>query len=412
MINLAAQWMRAGVAGCLILAAGGACGASSLTNAPSFVLGTNPISAAILTNLDLHGSISNWLSPADLKMPSWIWGGTLRSGFGYKDNVTMSSGNPRGSPFWSVAADGMAYHLPTADGWQFYGMASFENVGYLDQSIGVANEQMGMVVGLISKELGHDWKTGLGVNYIYQDQVVDLSVTQTNAAGTTNNSEVLGNNVSARWFVRKDLKPWWAEAEVSLARQWLVAPLDGYYQTGPKLTLGRTYGHGSDVTLAYSWYYVDFDHREQITAEGYSDPGTRLRFYPQTVELAWHHIWDQKAHWHTLAKAGFDLNEDNGSGYFDFTQYRLSEQIKYHAPTWEAWVQFRAGHFDFPIQPVSVDDPTRRYKTVFSLSLRAEKNLSKAFKVFVNYSLDHSLANVSYDRYQTSATSAGVEYHF
>ena len=372
---------------------------------------TNSPLPAASTNLDLLGPVTNWLAPKDWKMPSWIWGGTVRAGFGYKDNVTLSSVHPRGSAFWSAAADGVIYRLPT-HGWQFYGMASFENVGYLDKSVGVANEQIGLVVGQVSKELGHGWKTGLGVNYIYQDQVVDLSVTQTNTAGTNNNSEVLGHNTAARWFVRKDLKPWWAEVEASLSRQWLVAPLDSYYQTGPKLTMGRSYGHGSDVTLAYSWYYVEFDHREQITAVGYTDPGTHLRFNPQTVELSSHHVWDAKAHWHTITKIGLDLNQDNGSGYFDFTQYRLSEQIKYHAQTWEAWVQFRIGHYDFPVQPVSVDDPTHRYKTGVSLSLRAEKSLSKAFKVFLNYSLDHSLGNVSYDRYQTSSTSAGVEYHF
>ena len=397
MSNPSASWMSAGVAGILALA-GGAFGAT-FTNSPLPVAGTN---------LDLLGSVTNWLSPADLKMPAWIWGGSLRSGFGYKDNVTLSSGNPRGSAFWTVAADGMVYLLPT-HGWQFYGMASFENAGYLDKSIGVANEQVGLLVAQVSKELGHDWKTGLGMNYTYQDQVVDMSITETNQ---TSNSEVLGNNVSGRWFVRKDLKPWWVEAEASLTRQWLAAPLDNYYQAGPKLTLGRSFGHGSDVTLVYSWYYVAFDHREQITAEGYSDPGTRLRMSPQSVELSWHQVWDQKAHWHTVTKPGFDLNQDNGSGYFDFTQFRLSEQIKYHAPTWEAWVQFRVGHYAFPVQPVSLDDPTRRYKTGFSLSLHAEKSLSKAFKVFLNYSLDHSLANVSYDRYQTSSTSAGVEYHF
>ena len=113
-----------------------------------------------------------------------------------------------------------------------------------------------------------------------------------------------------------------------------------------------------------------------------------------------------------MTKAGVGLNEDNGSGYFDFLQYRLTEQIKYHAQTWEVSVQLQLGRYDFSVQPVSLEDPTRREKTMVSASFRAEKNLGKSFKVYFNYAYDHSLSNVSYDRYQTSLTSAGVEYHF
>lgn len=345
----------------------------------------------------------------NLKIPLWYESASVRSGFGYKDNVLLSqSGNARGSAFWTAGGDLMAYRLPSA-GWQFNCLGSFDHVGYLDRSVGVGAEQVGMAMAQAIGNLGRDWKLGMGVNYFYQNQVFDLSVTETNQAAI---SQVLGHNLTGRWFARKDFKPYWLEAEMSLTRQWLAAPLDGFWQLGPRLTAGRTLRPGSDLTFTYQWSWVELDHRELVTADGYLQPGTRLRFQPQSAELAWHQVWDAKARWHTYTKAGYDVNEDNGSGYFNFHQYRLAEQFKYRARTWELSAQLRFGTYDFPIQPVSATDPSKRDKRIWGASVRAEKSLGKSIKLFATYAYDRSISNVGYDQYHVSTTSVGAECHF
>lgn len=346
--------------------------------------------------------------PDEFKIPLWYENGSVHAGLGYKDNVLLSSSTSRGSGFWSAGADMMVYRLPSG-GWQFHGLASFDNIGYLDKSIGVGNEQSGVGMAQVTKSLGHDWKMGLGGNYLYQNQVFDASVTETNQY---TNTQVLGHNLTGRWFVRKDFKPYWIEAEASVSRQWLATPLDSFWQTGPRLTLGRSYGHGSDVALTYQWSHLAFDTREQFTAEGDPETDTHLRFHGQVVEAAWHHVWDKEKHWHTVTKLGLDINQDTGSGYFDFMQYRLMEQIKYRGKTWEVSAYFRAGYYDFSVQTVSATDLALRRKTMLSAGLRGEKNLSKSFKVYASCTYDDSLSNVSYDRYQSRLVSGGVEYHF
>ena len=223
-----------------------------------------------------------------------------------------------------------------------------------------------------SKDLGEGWKMGLGANYMFEHQVLDVSVTQTNQY---TNTEVLGNSVVGRWFVRKDIKPYWVDAELSLMRQWLAAPLDSFLQSGPRLTIGRLLNHGSDLTLSYQWLWVGFDTREQVTAAGYAEPGTSLRFQNQLVEMVWHQALDEKSHWHSMTRSGLGLNQDNGSGYFDFWQYRLAEQVKYKARTWEISAVGRVDYYDFTVQTVSATDLALRQKTVFSASLRVEKQL-------------------------------------
>ena len=348
------------------------------------------------------------LSLDEFKIPLWYEDVNLRGGFGYKDNVLLSSVNPQGSAFWTAGGDVLVYRLPSG-GWQFSGFASFDNVGYFERSTGVNNEQAAIAMAQASKDLGKGWRMGLGANYTLQHQVFDASVTETNQY---TNTEVLGNSVVGRWFVRKDIKPYWVDAEFSLMRQWLAAPLDSFLQTGPRLTMGRSLSHGSDLTLSYQWLWLGFDTREQVSAAGVAEPGTSLRFQSQLVELTWHQVWDEKSHWHSMTRLGLNLNQDNGSGYFDFWQYLLAEQLKYKAKTWEISAVGRVDYYDFAVQTVSATDLALRQKTVFSASLRADKHLGKSWKVFATYAYDRSLSNLTSDRYQANTTSVGVEYRF
>jgi hypothetical protein len=347
-----------------------------------------------------------WLD--DFKVPLWYEDVSVRGSFGYKDNVVLRSSHPLGSAFWAGGADLLVYRLPTS-GWRFNAFASFDHVGYLNKSTGVSDEEIAMAMAQLTKDLDQGWKTGLGVNYMFQHQVFDVSVTQTNQF---TNGEVLGHNAGGRWFVRKDFKPYWIEAEANGGRQWLAAPLDSLWQAGPRLTLGRAYSGGSELSLSYLWAYVAFDTREQVTAAGYTVPNTHLRFQAQSVELAWHQVWDAQRRWHTVTKAGLDLNQDNGSGYFDFWQYRLAEQVKYRAKSWEISAQVRVGWYDFTVQPISPTVAALRQKTLIGAVVRVEKSLGKAFKVFASYAFDRSLSNVTTDRYEGNAFSAGAEYRF
>jgi hypothetical protein len=197
-----------------------------------------------------------------------------------------------------------------------------------------------------------------------------------------------------------------------LGRQLFKAPLDNIWQTGPRLTLGRSFGHGSDVTLSYQWYYVAFDTRETVTAQGFARPGTSLRFEPQSLDLSLHHVWDEARYWHSVTRLGLEWNDDNGAGYFDYTQYRVAQQIKFAVSTWELSAQFRYSFYDYSVQTVSATDLALRQKTGITASARVEKSLGKQWKVFASYAYDQSLSNVGVENYTAGTTSVGAEWHF
>lgn len=344
----------------------------------------------------------------DFKIPLWEKSFNLRAGFGYKDNVLLSGTQPQGSGFWAAGGDVMLFRLPTR-GWWFHLLVSADNTGYFERSTGVDNEQVVVGAVQVAKDLGRQWRTGIGVNYLFQNQVFDVTATETNRAEI---GEVVGHNLTGRWFVRKKVQRWWAEAEVNLTRQLYEAPLDDFWQTGPHLAVGRDYGHGSDVTLSYRWDHLLFDTRETVDAQGYADPGTDLRFQAHTIDLIWRHVWDKNRRWQTTAKAGLETNEDNGSGYFDFWLYRAALQAKFLTRSWELSAQARLGWYDYPVQPVSPTDPELREKTLLSAGIRGQTALSKRWKVYAQYSRDQSLSNLAFDDYSANTVSAGVDVRF
>ncbi|HWI55728.1 MAG TPA: hypothetical protein VNZ22_00775 [Bacillota bacterium] len=342
----------------------------------------------------------------DLKIPVWYKTVDLRGSFGYKDNVLLSPTAPKASPFWDSGLDFILYRLPT-HGWQFNLFLTGDDVRYFN-AVGVENEQSLIVAAQLAKDWGNHWKSTLGTLYSYQNQVIDTSTTETTNAVT----QVLGHGIGGRAMVHRDFEKNWAEVELALTRQYYARPLDDLWQEGPRFILGHGYGHGSDVTLSYQIMQVQYDTRPQIDLNGAPIPHTGLAFTPQTLEVALQHNWDAKQHWRTVTRLGLEVNQDNGPGFFDYNFYRASQKLGYRAKTWAADGQVRVGYYDFPLQPVSGTDASKRYKTLWSVSLHGEKNLTKSLKLFANFVHDESLSNLGGDNYQANTVSGGVDWQF
>jgi hypothetical protein len=321
---------------------------------------------------------------------------------GYKDNVTLSSTDPQGSAFWLSGIEAIAFRLPSG-GWQFNALLDATDVRYFD-SPSVDSEQQVVAVAEVTRDLGRDWKSALGMNYLYQNQVFDLSTTYTNSTAI---GQIVGHTLTPRWKVRKEWRPFWAEAEFIGTRQILESPLDSYWQLGPRLAVGRSLGPRSEISLAYQCSWLDYDSREQLDAAGQSITNTSLALQTHLVEIAWTQSWDNKRRWQTTTRAGFEANHDNGSGFFDYRHYRLAQELRYRTDKWEAKARARVSYYDYLTQPVSADDPSKRHRTLVALSLLAERKLARHLKIFAGCTWERSLSNVSFDDYQASVVTGG-----
>ncbi len=340
----------------------------------------------------------------ELKIPLWNETFDVRGSFGYKDNVLLSETNLLGSPFLAVGGDMVVFRLPTT-GWLLNILASADYTRYFHG--GSVDGEDALAAAQLTRDYGNQWSSGFGVNYMFQHQVLDLNSLATNGVG-----EVVGHTFSLRWFERKDLHRGWIEIDLGGTRQLLAAPLDGFAQFGPKLVVGRRFGTSSDLTLTCQYNHLLFDTREQVNRQGALLAGTLLGFDTQSVEAAWHHVWDEKKHWQTSLAAGFEVNQDNGSGYFDYQLFRVSPKIDYHAGAWNFSVQGRFGYYEYPVETVSPSSSSLLSRWYASPALHAERKLSKSLKVFADFVYDGSFANEEGLSYRSTTLSVGLDWRF
>jgi hypothetical protein len=347
------------------------------------------------------------LAEADWEIPLWDYSVDLQGGFGYKDNVLLSHSDVQGSAFWMSGFETMIFRLPTR-GWQFYFYAEASDVRYFDFPE-VGDEQVALAAAQLSKDLGPGWKTTLGLNYLYQNQVYDLSATYTNDSSV---GQILGHTFRPRWGLQKKLGAFWFDCELDATRQWLEEPLDDYWQYGPRAVVGYGWGNGSELALAYQWSRLDYDQREQVDRTGAAMPDTALSLNIQFTELSLTHVWDEPGRWRTITALGYERTSDNGSGFFDYHDFHFAEQVRYRDRNWEIAARARLSYYGYDNQTVSATDPTLRSRTLVRLTLGVERHLVKHLKAYASYSWDRSFSELEFDDYQASVLLGGLTYTF
>ncbi len=347
------------------------------------------------------------IAAESFKIPLWDYSTALRGSLGYKDNVLLSHTNAQGSAFWMSGAELMIIRLPT-HGWQFAFFAEATDARYFDAPT-VNNEQMALAVAQLSKDFGGGWKSTLGFNYLFQNQVFDNATTYTNQGSV---GLILGHTVTPRWSARKSWDALFAEAEVSGTRQWLDAPLDSYWQFGPRAAVGWTWGRGSELALAYQFGRLNYDSREQLNATGGVVTNSALSLNSHVIELSLTANGGAHKEWQSSTAAGFEMSADNGSGFFDYNIYRLAQRVRYRNARWEITMQARAAYYDYATQTVSPTDASRRSKVLLSLGLRAERKLTKHLSAHASYSWERSISNLDFDDYAAGIVMGGLALNF
>lgn len=337
----------------------------------------------------------------------WDQSVNVRAGAGYKDNVLFGASNPEGSGFETVGLDVMLLRLSTS-GTSFNCFLSGDDTRYF-QARDVDKEQSFITQAELKTDFGVDWKGAFAVQYFYQNQVLDASVTDTNRSTV----KARGHNLSAHPSLRRQLAAnYWLALELAVQRQWFAAPLENYWQGGPKLTLGRDLARQSSLALSYSLNRRAYDDFEEVALDRTPIPGTSVAFWVHEAELAWHQHWDEQRHWRSSTRLIYGRNEDNGAGFFNYQNYRLVQQLRYQCKPWQLEGRVAISRYNFDRQTVSDADLSKRRKTGVTFSVRGERQILKSVKVFADYEYERSLSNLGFDNYQVNQVTAGVDWEF
>jgi hypothetical protein len=339
--------------------------------------------------------------------PLWDHSLNVRTGFGWRDNVLLSHRHQRSSAFLSAGLEGTAFRL-AEDGTQLSFLLTADDNRYLSVPQ-VDDELLVLSQALLRKPFASEWQATASMEYFYQDQVLDVSATEVNLRTI----DVKGHNVQFTPALRRNMAgAGWLEISTPVARRIFREPLDSYWEGGPKMTFGHPYGRKSEWTIGYSFVERPYDTRPETTATGRPVPSTSLDFRQHKLEAASWHFWDEARHWRTVTKLSYRLNEDNGSGYFDYGRAQLSEQLRFRTKAWELLAEARFAHYLFDQQIVSATDRSKRQLAEFIWHLRAERQFTKWLRGYLDFEQERSLSNQPVERYTVNTISGGVVWQF
>jgi len=338
-------------------------------------------------------------------LPKWINDFSLRTGAGYRDNVGLSARSAQDSAFVATGLEIMLLRLPE-NGTQFNFFASAEDLRFLSSSV-VNQEQTAFAQALLKTDCGSGWQVSLGAEYVYQNQIVDVSFTE---PGLTT-LPVEGHGAVFRQGLRRDFATgFWVSLEPSAKRQFFREPLDDYWEYGPRMTLGKSYGRKSELSLSYEISQRDYDHDPLRAADGSAIADTRRKAIQQEARLMWKQSWDPKGRWRTTTRLIAKQSEDTGSGYFDYTKLQAGEQILFHSKDWDISADAKVARYDYPIQTAT--DFRKRRSTEIAFDFRCERRIASFLKIFAEYDRERVLSNLAFEQYVVNTVKGGLNWVF
>jgi hypothetical protein len=356
--------------------------------------------AGIMSVAPLSGAAATNRSPVA------VWDVSVRTevGAGYKHNVLLTSVAPESSAFVSVAADASFIRL-SETGSELTMFFLGQDMQFADVP-SVDGERFASGMIQFARPLGLGNKLGIELSSLYQNQVMDVSESETNLARML--VEGIEISLTPKWYhtlgAGREVR-----CEVFGGPQIYAGDLDSYWQTGAKLALAQTYGNRSELSFSSQFAHWLYDDREQTDAKGADIPGTTMAYWRPEVSGQWRHNWDAQRRWTTTTKLGWLWNMDNGSGYWNYDRLTLGQKVRWRPGSWEITAGARLGWYFYSLQTVGEQRRERLYTT---LDLRVERRLGKRWFVYANAEADWNWSNEPLDTYSDWTAGAGMGAEF
>jgi hypothetical protein len=350
---------------------------------------------------------------------------SLRAGLGYKDNVLLSPAQKHGSAFFTSGLDLLVLRLPL-DGLGINFAITGDDIRYWHRVRDVDSEDSLLATARLEKDLGSHWQAALEGKYLYMDEVATELVETGGVHTVVALGHTLGANPSLKRFLTTN---WWAQFEAPFDYEWWDEPLDALWKAGAQGSIGYNYGFGSQVELTLGFTYLAHQQWHARYIFGIEIPDKKLQLWRPSAEVKWEHIWDARKRWRSTSRLGFQYNQDNGEGFFDYFRYQLGEDLRFNVKDWEAKASLALSYFtfrnqtinpiaelppqDFPPGPVPAPEPNPRLNLVtLNVTIRAERRVYKTWRLFGQYEHERGLSNQPESRYSANVVSGGISYEF
>jgi len=366
------------------------------------LLGLSGIAARAVTDDDVSALLAE-----SLLSPEWETIFTGEIGNGYKDNVFLAHDDPQGAAFVSARAELLVLHFAPF-GPRFNLFANADAHHYFGNDVS-HQEYSSFNQAQFEYDFNERFQGSISAQYYYQDQLLDVSVSETNRQAVP----VLGHTFNVRPGARVELSGQnWLAVETHATRQFFDEPLDDYWEAGLKLTAGHSYGWDSQITISYEPFWRPYDNDPARTASGAAITNSHRQSFQQDARLSWRHNWDEAKTWRTVLGIGARINTENGAGYFDYSRWFASAKIQYRAHGWEVSAEGRYANYDYQTQTLGLTNPTKRNRSDWTTGLEVVRQLTEKVAWVTSYEYDTILSNDPLETYTVNTVSTSLRWEF
>lgn len=339
-------------------------------------------------------------------LPQWSVSASLRAGYGYKDNLLLSYTDVERSAFVRSGVELLILRVPHGS-FEFSGFAEAEGTRYFSARTSDQDAKVWLQVEPGYRVL-ESLKLALPVTGYYYDQVFDVSDTDVERRV----AELKVKGLMAGPTVRWDFYPaWWVEAQSSGQRKRFEdGANDGRIGEGA-LRLGWKPAERFEARVIGAQRWRKFDRRTQYSAAGRELPGTDLKIDEREWEARGDVTWDKAGRWQTSTRVSLLHYRDNGSGYFNYREQRVAQELEWRSEAWLVRAGGSASRLDFAVQKAGIGvDPPARVKDEFTAELHAERRLTPRWTLLASYLWERSRSNDAYASYRVNEGLLGLRW--
>ncbi|MCL4178956.1 MAG: hypothetical protein KJ072_14590 [Verrucomicrobia bacterium] len=320
--------------------------------------------------------------------------------------MTLSSANPEASAFLEAGVDAMVWR-GLGERSRFEALLLAEHLQYLD-SEQVEHEEMLFGVVQVRQDASESWRGGGGLEYLYQDQVLDMSATEAELEP----SRIRGHTFSGRAQLKRGIGGGGVAVEGAGTRRLSGDWVGEEGERAPVVEWSWPIWERTEMGLSYQYSHDWYDEDPALSAEGEPIPGVGREAGRHEVVLTGRHYWGEDRNWRLTWKLGGRVNTDLASGYYDYVRPQVSLRLRYRWGGWELDGGLRANHYDYRIQWADEVGWEHRRRSEVYFDFLMERRLISWLRLFARYDYERTFANRELEEYDVSTVSGGLKFEF
>jgi hypothetical protein len=119
-----------------------------------------------------------------------------------------------------------------------------------------------------------------------------------------------------------------------------------------------------------------------------------LKIAEREGEFRFDIAWDEAARWQTTTRASLLDYRDNGSGYFNFREQRVAQELEWDAEPWLVSIAGSASRIDYEAQKVGLGiDPPARLRDEYGGRFQVARKLNSRWTIYGGYTWERCRSN-------------------